>query len=113
MPFTKGNTFGAGRPKGSGNKETKAIREAFQILIENNLDNMQSWIAAIANHDPARAFNLMVQITEYVLPKLARAELVGDEGKDLFNNLTFKFNLPEKKENEDGKEQESTQEESE
>jgi hypothetical protein len=109
MAFSKENP-GKGRPPGASNRETKAIREAFQVLIENNLDNMNTWIASIAKVDPARAFDLMIKITEYVLPKLARAELVGDEGKDLFKNVTFTFstarNEEENNESEDGQEEE-------
>jgi len=98
MPFEKGNKIATGRPKGSENRDTKQIREAFQVLIENNLDNMNTWIASIAKVDPARAFDLMIKITEYVLPKLARAELVGEDGKDLFQNVTFTFATAKKDE---------------
>lgn len=78
-----------GRPKGSGNKATSEIKEAYQQLLENNLENMQTWLARMATEDEGKALDFMLKLSEYILPKLARQELTGAEGKDL--NFTFKF----------------------
>lgn len=80
-----------GRPKGSKNKATKHIREAYQKLTEDNLDNMSLWLAQIASEDPAKAMDTMIRLSEYILPKLARTELTGNEGDDLFKNISFEF----------------------
>ena len=37
-----------GRRKGTLNKNTKQIREAYQKLTEENLDNMSIWLSQIA-----------------------------------------------------------------
>jgi len=34
---------------------------------------------------------LMLKLSEYVIPKLARQEVVGADGKDLFDNMKFEF----------------------
>lgn len=90
MPFEKGNSLG-GRTKGVPNSTTKEIKEAYQMLVENNLDNMSKWLADVAGDDPKQALELMLKLSEYMIPKLARQEIVGNEGEDLFKNITLKF----------------------
>ena len=81
----------AGRKPGTKNKTTKHIREAYQKLTEDNLDNMSIWISQIASEDPAKAMDTMIKLSEYILPKLARTELTGNDGNDLFKNIKFEF----------------------
>lgn len=88
-PGVSGNPNG--RPKGAKNKKTEAIREAYQKLTENNLDNMTIWLSQIASEDPAKAMDMMLRLSEYIIPKLARTELTGNDGDDLFKNIKFEF----------------------
>jgi len=88
-PVDKANRNG--RPVGSKNKNTQQIREAYQMLTEANLENMSLWIQQIAADNPEKAFKLMLEMSEFVLPKLQRTELTGSNGEDLFKNLTFEF----------------------
>ena len=81
----------AGRKPGTKNKTTKHIREAYQKLTEDNLDNMSIWISQIASEDPAKAMDTMIKLSEYILPKLQRTELTGNDGNDLFKNIKFEF----------------------
>ena len=81
----------AGRKKGTVNKNTKQIREAYQKLTEDNLDNMSIWLHQIAADDPAKAMDLMLRLSEYIIPKLARTEVTGNDGDDLFKNIKFQF----------------------
>lgn len=81
----------AGRPKGAGNKVTNKIKEAYQQLVEGNLENMTEWLGEVAAEDPKEAMMLMLKLSEYVIPKLARQEVVGADGKDLFDNMKFEF----------------------
>ena len=80
-----------GRPKVSKNRNTQLIREAYQKLTEDNLLNMSQWIQQIAADNPEKAFKLMLEMSEFVLPKLNRTELTGNNGDDLFKNLKFEF----------------------
>jgi hypothetical protein len=80
-----------GRPKGVPNKTTKEIREAYQKLTEDNLDRMSIWISQVASEDPAKAMDIMIRLSEYIIPKLARTEVTGNDGEDLFKNIKFQF----------------------
>ena len=73
-----------GRPKGSVDKDTRKIREAYQMLVEDNLENLSIWLKELGEQSPEKAFNIIVKMSEYFLPKLARKEVTGLEGKDLF-----------------------------
>jgi hypothetical protein len=95
MAFKKGEvTNPNGRPKGKPNKTTVEIREAYQRLVEDNLTNMTLWLADVAADNPEKAMDLMLKLSEYMIPKLARQEVTGAEGKDLFKNITFEFGTP-------------------
>ena len=80
-----------GRLPGTKNKTTVAIREAYQNLVEMNLENMSLWIAQVAADNPEKAVDLMIKLSEYVIPKLARTEVTGANGEDLFKDLKFEF----------------------
>jgi hypothetical protein len=69
--FTEGNS---GKPKGAVNKTSNKIREAFQKLIEDNLENMTIWLMQVAADDPKSALDIMTKLGEYTTPKLARVE---------------------------------------
>lgn len=78
-----------GRPSGSPNKSTAAVREAIAIFAEGNAHKLQEWLDDIAagvggnKPDPAKAAELYLKAIEYHIPKLARTEMVGDEEKPL------------------------------
>ncbi len=92
MAFKKGQSGNPeGRKPGTPNKTTKQVREAYQRLTEANLDNMSIWLSQIASEDPAKAMDLMLRLSEYIIPKLARQEVVGNNGEDLFKNVKFQF----------------------
>ena len=69
--FTEGNS---GKPKGAVNKTSNKIREAFQKLIEDNLENMTTWLTKVAADDPKAALDILTKLGEYTTPKLARVE---------------------------------------
>lgn len=83
---------GAGRPKGVPNKATTEARELVKRILDNNLPNIESWILAtaegimddqtgkyIVQPNPAKACEIVQNLVEYSVPKLARTEVVGDE----------------------------------
>jgi hypothetical protein len=75
---------GMGRPKGSPNKATAAVREAIAVFAEGNANKLQKWLDDVAmgvggnRPDPAKAADLYLRAIEYHIPKLARTEHVGD-----------------------------------
>lgn len=72
--FAEGNKGGPGRPKGMKNQITDEIREAFQNLTHNNLDNIQKWLDKTATKNPAKALELYLKLSERILPTLQRTE---------------------------------------
>lgn len=83
---TTGKKYG-GRKKGTPNKEVKDIREAFQVLIENNLDKMDLWINQLAEKNPEKAINTILRLSDYILPKLTKTEIT-QLPKDEYANMT-------------------------
>ena len=75
--FRKGQ--GGLRPKGVPNKVTRDIKEAYRQLIENNLDNLTLWLEKISEKDPEKAIRILADLSEYVVPKLARTDLVSGD----------------------------------
>jgi len=94
MPFQKGQSGNPhGKPPGIPNKTTKEIREAYQEFVESNIPEFQNWLSKI--EDPAKRFQIVIQLSEYFVPKLNRTEVTGQDGKDLFANVTFNFTVAE------------------
>ena len=103
MPFTPGdpNINRNGRPKGSRNHVTKVIEEQFGNVLENKLPDLERWIMQTAQENPAKAADLLMRLSERFLPLIARTEVTGKDGEDLFKDLKFNFNTPKDKPKED------------
>ena len=68
-----------GRTIGTPNKVSKDVREAYQALIESNLENMNSWLTEVSKENPAKALELMIRLSDFVLPKLKQIEFNDNE----------------------------------
>lgn len=68
-----------GRPKGVPNKSTTQFKEALNNLLEISAPQMVQWLGEIK--DPEKRFDVLAKFAEYIYPKLARQELVGDADK--------------------------------
>ena len=86
-----GNLNRAGRKAGVPNKATQEAREAVKAILDSNLPFIQSWIQStaegiiddktgkyIVQPNPAKACEIVQNLVEYSVPKLARTEVVGD-----------------------------------
>lgn len=78
MPFEEGHNHGRGRKQGSTNKNTQAIRDAFQLLIENNLGRLQEDLDEVK---PAERLKFMTEFAKFCLPTLKSIELEGEINK--------------------------------
>jgi hypothetical protein len=71
--FAEGNT---GRKAGSLNRATKDIRDAFTLLIENNLSKLQEDLNGL---EPKERVKLLLDMAQFVVPKLRSVDLKTDE----------------------------------
>jgi len=83
----------AGRKQGTQNKYTKQIKEAFGMLLENNLDNLSTWLSDVAEEDPKAALDIMMRMSERFVPKLRHTDITTD-GEKILNSLKFNFGPP-------------------
>ena len=84
---------GPGRHKGIPNKTTQEAREAIGKFVDGNAGRLQQWLdqvaAGVQNEEgkwlvhpsPEKAFTLFQSVVEYHVPKLARTEVTGQDGK--------------------------------
>ena len=71
MPF-KGVRNNEGRPKGSKNKATAEVREAFKKLVEDNLDKLQHDLTEL---EPKDRINAILALSKFILPQLRAMEV--------------------------------------
>ena len=75
-----------GRVKGTPNKVNREFRETVRKLLDENADNVGTWITQVAEGhgenkaDPAKALDLLAKLAEFAAPKLGRMEHVGEGG---------------------------------
>ena len=103
MAKPKGLPKSGGRKKGTPNKATASARAAIAAFVDGNVHKLQEWLDRIANGtpadkkrgvkavapDPAKAFSLLQSVIEFHVPKQARIEATGKEGKELLAPPTF------------------------
>jgi hypothetical protein len=70
-----------GRQKGTPNKATAEARATFQMVFEKLAPEVEAWIRAAAEKDPAKGAELLLRPAEFFVPKLARTEIIGAEGE--------------------------------
>ena len=84
MAFKKGQSGNPlGRPKGSGNSNARVIREKFNEVVENQLENIDGWLLEIAKEDPKAALEMIIKLAEYCLPKLSRVQSTTEQVEDI------------------------------
>lgn len=88
-PGVSGNP--SGKPKGAQNKVAEEIKLAFAQLLQNNIPQLEDWIARVGERNPEKALEIYTKISERFVPQLSRQEVTGADGKDLFQNVSFNF----------------------
>ena len=79
-----------GRLKGTPNKATARLREAFTDLLEGNMGRLQELLDKVAEKNPEKALELLLKLSEFVLPKL-RAIEVNNESEDKHTSLDVRI----------------------
>jgi hypothetical protein len=119
VAFEKGQSGNpAGKPRGAANKATSLARTAIAQFVEGNVERLNGWLQTIAEGtpssyamdeqgnqvvdkwlikpDPRGAFDCLMNVCEYHIPKLARTEMTGKDGKDLIpENITIILKKPD------------------
>lgn len=84
MPAPKGTLpphAGKAAAPASPTKSRRGRPGALARFAEGNVDRLQAWLDAVAEKDHGNAADLFIRFLEYHLPKLARTELSGSDGK--------------------------------
>lgn len=80
--FTKGESGNlSGRPQGARDKAQSDIKQAYQSLLEGNLSNIEIWLNEVAAKDPAKAIELMLRLSEFILPKMKATEITTSDNE--------------------------------
>ena len=87
MANNTGIKFG-GRKKGTPNKASARLREAFTELLEGNMGKVQELFDKVAEKNPQKALELLLKLSEFALPKL-RAIEVNNEPEDKHTSLNI------------------------
>ena len=85
MANTTGKKFG-GRTKGTPNKDTKALRERIESLLDERWDGFLEDLDRLSEKERV---DTIVRLMEYALPKLNRTEVQPVEPKGRFVGITF------------------------
>ena len=91
MPFKKDDPNINRKGRTTPNKSTKMMKEAFALLVEQNLPRMNELLDRVAEDSPEKALDLIIKLSERFVPALARTELTGSDGSDIFESIKFSF----------------------
>ena len=76
MAFHKGKSGNpTGRPRGAKGKAPKSLQERVKLLVDKNLDQLQSDLEALT---PAERVKALTRLIEFVLPKRQAVEVEAD-----------------------------------
>jgi hypothetical protein len=88
--FAEGNE---GRPKGSVGKSNNKIREAFQMLLEDNLPTLKRDISSL---EPKERVKFMLDLASFIIPKMKSVDLTADKKEtiliDFSEDISFEEN---------------------
>jgi hypothetical protein len=91
MSFNSQRGKEAGSKSKRGNdKQSEAIRIIFTSILNNNTNNLQEWIDKVAKDNPAKAIELILKMSNYVLPKLRQTELQSEALPDTMKVIVVK-----------------------
>ena len=80
MGFNKETAKAAGaKSKRGTNEQVKELRGLFLDVLDNNKSNIQYWIDEVAEKDPAKALELLLKFSTFVIPKPKIQELKEDQ----------------------------------
>ena len=78
--------------KGVPNRTTQQVRKAFQLLIDDNLEQMQSDLDALQPKDRLR---FIIDLSKFILPQLQAVSIDDLREKDEFRVITINLKSDE------------------
>ena len=93
MGFDKGNSLSRGRPKGSGNKSTEKIKNAFQALLHKSLPKLEEDLMSL---EPKDRIAMVIKLSDKILPSLKAVEATV-ENTGMPQTLGFQINYLQNK----------------
>ena len=87
--FTKGNTYGKGRPAGSQNKLTKTSKDFLKSVLFNEAEFLNDYKELDVNG----RMELRIKLASYVLPKATEDNLFVDSGRSYPKEIYKSFGL--------------------
>ena len=92
MPFHKGvPNPNAGRPKGSSNKGTEALRKKIATLTEKNYPRLSEALLRVEAEDSAKFIELYLKLLQYTLPKLESVQSTIEVGEETLQKITVEI----------------------
>lgn len=89
QPGRSGNPNG--KPKGAENKVTKEIRGKIALILNNNIDKVQTDLDKL---EPKDRLNILLQLVKYVTPQLKAIEVdtTIQDNNNRFNPIVIEYN---------------------
>lgn len=84
MSGFKGIQNKEGRTIGTPNKVTTKVKESFSLLLENNLDSLQSDLDSLKPIDRLR---ILIEITGFLIPKMKAIDVSGIQEREAVQPL--------------------------
>ena len=75
MPFTKGNTFGQGRPKGSENKGSKEFKDALDAFMIEAIKDVPELYSQL---DAKEKLDYLAKLSPYITPRITEKHLIDE-----------------------------------
>ena len=80
-----------GRQKGTANKATARLREAFRELLVGNMGKLQELLDKVAEKNPWKALELLLKLSEFALPKLRAIEVNNESEEPIHTSLDIRI----------------------
>jgi hypothetical protein len=87
--FAEGNT---GRKAGTPNKATTEIKEAFQMLLEDNLPTLQRDISSL---EPKERVKFMLDLASFIIPKMKAIDVKSENTETVFIDFSEDISFEE------------------
>ena len=87
MRFDKNNNYGVkSTRKGVPNKATSELRDRVKLIIEDNIERLQSDLDKV---EPKERLNFLIQLLNFALPKLKAMEITDETSFNKPNPIIY------------------------